>query len=468
MRLSPNARTTGPVPWAPPAPSPPCHLIPPPPPLSLSPSFSAFVRVRPAHAGDGRYFVAVPRGSNAARYKRTAAGGELPPPPEALRPGSSAAAAAVSPGAAGAVAYAAFLRALDGGFAGSWEEWAAENRGNKDVTGAAAAHAESARRAPEEAPVARGGSGGLVEVDAAAANAAPSPTGRGTQLARADAPASPTFVGVEHLLSALEGMGVGNARIEVEPGLPGTGVLRPLPFEGDAPDGPPSLELPVIDGSALGWAVEVIKVGVRPAPVRGGGGAGATAPPATIPRGSRAITVRGRPDGPSSSLGGPGSFATYIPGPRPELSAGVVAPPDAPAIGRQWFAWAPLAECGHYRWAVAPARDWVASTPELLTLRDDKGAYRAGTVGTTLVGLGDTWLDPGRVRFPGDEPARHAALDAVGDLALLAAGGGLGLPLGHVITWNADPALRLELVRALAAECEAVEAVEAARAAVGG
>ena len=106
----------------------------------------------------------------------------------------------------------------------------------------------------------------------------------------------------------------------------------------------------------------------------------------------------------------------------------------------------------------------MASPVELLALREEKGAYRAGTVGTTLVGLGDGWIDAGRIRFPGDEPARHAALDAVGDLSLLASGGGLGLPLGHFITWNADPALRLELVTALAAECEAVDSEEAARA----
>ena len=48
---------------------------------------------------------------------------------------------------------------------------------------------------------------------------------------------------VEHLLSALEQCGVDNARIELEGGH----------------------EVPVVDGSAMGWCIEVQKVGVMPA-----------------------------------------------------------------------------------------------------------------------------------------------------------------------------------------------------------
>lgn len=43
------------------------------------------------------------------------------------------------------------------------------------------------------------------------------------------------FQGVEHMLSALEMLGIDNARIELEGGH----------------------ELPIIDGSALGWAIDV-------------------------------------------------------------------------------------------------------------------------------------------------------------------------------------------------------------------
>ena len=44
--------------------------------------------------------------------------------------------------------------------------------------------------------------------------------------------------GAEHLLAALEGMGVDNARIEIEGGF----------------------EVPIIDGSSLGWVIEIQKV----------------------------------------------------------------------------------------------------------------------------------------------------------------------------------------------------------------
>ena len=49
---------------------------------------------------------------------------------------------------------------------------------------------------------------------------------------------------MEHLLSALEGSAVDNARIEVEGGE----------------------EMPIIDGSALGWTIQIQISGLRPAP----------------------------------------------------------------------------------------------------------------------------------------------------------------------------------------------------------
>ena len=46
---------------------------------------------------------------------------------------------------------------------------------------------------------------------------------------------------VEHLLSALEAFGVDNARIEIEGGT----------------------EVPIVDGSALSWAIDLHKVRLR-------------------------------------------------------------------------------------------------------------------------------------------------------------------------------------------------------------
>ena len=53
--------------------------------------------------------------------------------------------------------------------------------------------------------------------------------------------------GAQLLLSALEALGVDNARIEIEGGC----------------------EVPVLDGSALGWVLEVQFSGLRPAPPQG-------------------------------------------------------------------------------------------------------------------------------------------------------------------------------------------------------
>lgn len=61
------------------------------------------------------------------------------------------------------------------------------------------------------------------------------------------------------------------------------------------------------------------------------------------------------------------------------------------------------------------------------------------------------------VRFRNDEPARHAVVDVLGDLALLAPPGGSGMPMGHVVAFNADHALMMDFVVRVA---EAIEAGE--------
>jgi hypothetical protein len=57
--------------------------------------------------------------------------------------------------------------------------------------------------------------------------------------------------------------------------------------------------------------------------------------------------------------------------------------------------------------------------------------------------------DPEVVRFFNDEPARHKIVQLVGDLALLAPPGGMGIPTGHIIAFQADHALHAEFVKSL-------------------
>ena len=62
-------------------------------------------------------------------------------------------------------------------------------------------------------------------------------------------------MGAEALLAALEACGVDNARIELEGGS----------------------EVPIVDGSSLGWCIELQKAGVRPAHEAAAGAAGGSA-----------------------------------------------------------------------------------------------------------------------------------------------------------------------------------------------
>jgi UDP-3-O-acyl N-acetylglucosamine deacetylase len=88
---------------------------------------------------------------------------------------------------------------------------------------------------------------------------------------------------------------------------------------------------------------------------------------------------------------------------------------------------------------IAPARTW-GFVEELRALRAEGlalGANEDNALGIAPDGY------TGRPRFP-DEPARHKALDLIGDLALL------GRPLqAHVIAFAAGHSLHIELVRAI-------------------
>merc|ERR1712072_441431 len=72
------------------------------------------------------------------------------------------------------------------------------------------------------------------------------------------------------------------------------------------------------------------------------------------------------------------------------------------------------------------------------------GLVQSGPTLCAIVGAGDTFCDPTQVTFPEDEASRHKVIDLVGDLALLSKGGHGGIPVGHMIAWNADHVLQLK------------------------
>ncbi len=200
---------------------------------------------------------------------------------------------------------------------------------------------------------------------------------------------------VEHLLAALVGTGIDNARIEI--------------------DGP---EVPLLDGSAQGWVEAIAQVGrlAQAAPRRG---QIITAP----------IWVR-QDD----------AFVAALPAQELRLTYGIDF--DVAAIGNQWFSWSP--EHDPFQRAIAPARTFgLASQIKHL---QQQGLIKGGSLENALVCGDEGWLNP-PLRFS-NEPVRHKLLDLVGDLSLLGV-----IPTAHILAYKASHSLHIQLAQSLSHDC---------------
>ncbi|MCS6813440.1 MAG: UDP-3-O-acyl-N-acetylglucosamine deacetylase [Cyanobacteria bacterium] len=198
---------------------------------------------------------------------------------------------------------------------------------------------------------------------------------------------------VEHLLSALLGMGVDNARIEI--------------------DGP---EVPLLDGSAQPWAAAIAQAGLTTQPAE------RQRPTLTEP-----VWLRHGD-----------AFVAALPAPQLRFSYGIDF--DLAAIGNQWHSWSP--EVASFADEVAPARTFgLAHQIEQLRAA---GLIKGGSLDNALVCGSDGWINP-PLRFA-NEPARHKLLDLVGDMSLLGT-----LPIAHFIAYKASHSLHTQLVRSLQA-----------------
>ncbi len=245
----------------------------------------------------------------------------------------------------------------------------------------------------------------------------PAPEGQGIRFRRTDLPTQPELPAdisivqetqlstelvagevrvrtIEHLMAALSGLNVVDVIVEVS--------------------GP---ELPLLDGSALGWLEALQEAGLE-----------ATEQTRTLVPLSEVITVR---DG--------DAFVTAVPAESPRLSYGIDF--DLKPIGNQWhsFAWGPA----EFAAAIAPARTFGLA-PQIEQLRQ-MGLIRGGSLDNALVCDHERWLNP-PLRFE-NEPARHKLLDLVGDLSLLGA-----LPCAHILAYKASHRLHTQLVRRLATQ----------------
>lgn len=206
---------------------------------------------------------------------------------------------------------------------------------------------------------------------------------------------------VEHLLAALAGMGVDNARIEI--------------------DGP---EVPLLDGSAQVWVEAIASVGLVSQSV-----------PRIVPQLPEPIWVY-QGD----------AFVASLPAPETRFTYGIDF--DLPAIGNQWHSWA-LQTVGEnvksdssFREEIAPARTFgLAHQIEELRQR---GLIKGGTLDNALVCGSEGWLNP-PLKFA-NEPVRHKILDLVGDLSLLGT-----FPTAHFFAYKASHNLHIQLAQRILA-----------------
>ncbi len=195
---------------------------------------------------------------------------------------------------------------------------------------------------------------------------------------------------VEHLLAALIGMGIDNARIEL--------------------DGP---EVPLLDGSAQGWATSIAEAGV---------------------------VTQNQPC-PQTFIQEPvwiyekDAFVAALPASETRFTYGIDF--DIAAIGNQWHSWSIATSFAD---EIAPARTF-GLLHQIDYLRD-RGLIKGGSLENALVCGPDGWLNP-PLRFA-NEPARHKLLDLVGDLSLLGF-----IPTAHYLAYKASHHLHTKLARSL-------------------
>ncbi|QDZ41081.1 UDP-3-O-acyl-N-acetylglucosamine deacetylase [Euhalothece natronophila Z-M001] len=197
---------------------------------------------------------------------------------------------------------------------------------------------------------------------------------------------------VEHLLSALFGLGVDHARIEI--------------------NGP---EVPLLDGSALSWTQQIQRVGRVSCQVPKQKGLVLNSP----------VSVQEKD-----------AIVAAFPADQTQLSYAVDYPVDA--IGQQWLSWYP--EKGDYESAIAPARTFVLA--KQIEALQQAGLIKGGSLDNALVCGEQGWLNP-PLRFA-NEPVRHKLLDLVGDLSLLGI-----FPQAHIFAYKASHHLHIRLAKEL-------------------
>lgn len=194
---------------------------------------------------------------------------------------------------------------------------------------------------------------------------------------------------VEHLLAALVGLGITDARIEI--------------------DGP---ELPLLDGSAAKWVEAIASAGLSQ-----------TSLTASVSQITQPLSVQSGD-----------AFVAAFPASKTRFTYGIDF--DLPAIGNQWHSWEPDSES--FATEIAPARTFGLAH-QIEQLRS-QGLIKGGSLENALVCDRQGWINP-PLRFA-NEPARHKLLDLVGDLSLLGT-----IPVAHYLAYKASHNLHVKLAQ---------------------
>ncbi len=196
---------------------------------------------------------------------------------------------------------------------------------------------------------------------------------------------------VEHLLASLIGAGLTHVNIEID-----------------------GKEIPLLDGSAIGWIEEIQKVGMV----------------------NTVTSPRPRPEIKSPIFVSKGESVIFaIPSKKLKL-IGLIDFPHK-AIGQQIFS-IELSPNNFVK-EIAPARTF-GFLDQLEELKK-AGLIKGGALENALVCSGDSWVNP-PLRFP-NEPVRHKLLDLIGDLAFV------GLPKAQIFVHKGSHSLHAEFAASL-------------------
>ena len=196
---------------------------------------------------------------------------------------------------------------------------------------------------------------------------------------------------VEHLLASLIGAGLTHVHIEIF-----------------------GSEIPLLDGSAIGWIEEIEKVGMT----------------------SSTSAPRPRPEIKSPIFVSQGESVIFA---KPSKNLKLIGLIDFPykAIGQQIFS---IELCpNNFVKEIAPARTF-GFLDQLEELKK-AGLIKGGSLENALVCNGDSWVNP-PLRFP-NEPVRHKLLDFIGDLAFV------GLPRAVIFVYKGSHSLHAEFAASL-------------------